>query len=487
MNLKLKQIFILLIISSYPSAAQWMQWECRLNNSFAEFGNFVQDMKTRGYAPVNLSVATSLDTTRISSLWQKANMDDWLCFYGLNQEAFLAKVETLKQSGFVPFEMAVWKEKGAEVQFAATWKRTTYDGFVELDIKESELKQKIIEYNAKGYSPRDFNGYFSNGTIYYSCIFDKEPKGMLSLVYGSSEAEFQQEMDKRAPSGYYPIHVSYFNDTQRIRWNAIWAKGADTWDNQKGYTLAEFQEYFNKKTDEGYIPIDVDQYCINGQFLFGASFTKSTKLRVTAAPISQLSNNISSNNLKNKLPIAPIEQKTKSWCWLAVGEMVFKHYNIPNLSPNENFQCGIAAAIFQHQPCSTNCLNNSCIGSSGLNFNTVRMLKDYTWLASKKVFNCTEALKLDFPYIKNNIDHQKPIICGISPNKRQYFLGAEHLVLVVGYELVDGVAFVVVNDPFPYAVGENPYGVILGRGQYLVGVEEFFWGLVWGLGEVIIE
>src|SRR5262245_6213172 len=46
------------------------------------------------------------------------------------------------------------------------------------------------------------------------------------------------------------------------------------------------------------------------------------------------------------IPIQPLAQNLSSWCWLAVGEMVFRYYNVPNVNPVGIYQCGIAAAVF---------------------------------------------------------------------------------------------------------------------------------------------
>lgn len=41
-----------------------------------------------------------------------------------------------------------------------------------------------------------------------------------------------------------------------------------------------------------------------------------------------------------QLHIPPLFQERPSWCWAAVGEMIFKYYDIPALHPAD-YQCGI--------------------------------------------------------------------------------------------------------------------------------------------------
>ena len=41
-----------------------------------------------------------------------------------------------------------------------------------------------------------------------------------------------------------------------------------------------------------------------------------------------------------RLHIAPVFQERPSWCWAAVGEMVFKYYYVPS-AHRTDYQCGI--------------------------------------------------------------------------------------------------------------------------------------------------
>jgi hypothetical protein len=56
-----------------------------------------------------------------------------------------------------------------------------------------------------------------------------------------------------------------------------------------------------------------------------------------------------------KLEIFPVCQQTPVWCWAAVGEMVFRYYDVPTINTRCGYQCGIfsdwaglAGTIAQH-------------------------------------------------------------------------------------------------------------------------------------------
>jgi len=474
-------IVLLAVISSYTVHAQWMQWECRSNNTLDEFGTYINEMKDRGYAPVNISAVTHFNSPRISSIWRKANINDWACWYGMNQQSFIDKITDFNNRQLSPIDITVWNEDG-EARFAAIWQKLEYEGVIEIGIGADELKTKIVDWDKKGYSPRDLNGYSLNGVTYYTCIFDRKPKGILSISYGLTEAAFQEQFDRLTPLGYYPIDVNYFNDNGTIKCNGIWAKGNDAWECRRGYSIEEFQDFLDRKTNEGFTPVDVDQYYANGNFFFGATLTKPTQQAI-ANPGYNKPTELPINNTGTVLPIAPVEQQTQVWCWLATGEMIFKHFGVPNLNPNGNYQCGIIGSIFRNSICNANCFNANCIRGSGSNANTVRMFKDYAWIADRSVFSCNEGYELNFNTIRSNIDRDKPILCGISPNRKQYYFGAEHVAVLIGYEVRNGIPYVIINDPYPYPSNGNLYirsgAVVLQRNQYLISLESFTQNMFW--------
>ncbi|MEO5645437.1 MAG: papain-like cysteine protease family protein [Bacteroidia bacterium] len=489
-NSRILVLFFFLVI--YSSAhAQWMQWESRSNNTLDEFGKYVTDMIDRGYAPVNISCVTISDKPKISSIWQKGNIEDWACWYDMNQTAFVNKINEFDQKKLSPVDITVWEDHG-ETRFAAIWQKTEYEGVTEIGITPDNLRSKIIGWADKGYSLKDLNGYSVNGQVKYTCIFDKQARGTLSIAYGKTETEFQAEFDKLTPLGYYPIDINYFNDGGVIKCNGIWAITNETWESRGGYNADEFQVFLDKKTDEGFIPIDIDQYLFNGAVKFRATLTKSKKGNI-ATPEYVSQNVLSSANTQSQLSISPVEQQTQVWCWLATGEMIFRYFNLPNLNPGNNYQCGIIGSIFPNTPCGSDCFNSVCIRGSGSNANTVKMLKDYAWISSGKVFSCTESYELGFDIIKSNIDQRKPILCGVSPNRRQYYYGAEHVILLIGYQVRMNIPYVIINDPFPYSSNDNPYlkagASELQQNQYLIRLETFtktiFWH--WSLSDIRIQ
>ena len=486
MNL-LKQIthFTLLFVClfSVTGRAQWMQWECRSNLSMTDFSDYVAHMKERGYAPVNMSVVSYSNEPRVSSIWQKADISDWACWHGMNQHAFVNKIKEFNQKGLSPIDISVWKENAGELRFAAIWQRANYDGIIELDVNEDELDEMINKYSDQGYSPRDINGYSVDNEIMYACVFDKQPKGEVVVSFGNDEPSFQKEFDKNTALGFVPIDVHYFNYRGAVVCSGIWTKQSLSWDCRKGFTIESFERYLEEKTDNGFVPVDIDQYSLNGVFYYGATLTKQNEKKQNQTPAFVRRKPSTSSLQETVLNIPPVQQQTTVWCWLAAGEMIFKHFNLPNVNPGGNYQCGIIGTIFYNSVCNNDCMNSLCIRPSGSNYNTLKMLKDFPWLTGRKVLSCREGFELSFSVVKNNIDQQKPILCGISPNRRLYYQGAEHAVLLIGYKVVNLTPYYIINDPFPYSNTDNPYlkagANKLQNNQYLIRAETFTKRLFW--------
>ena len=198
------------------------------------------------------------------------------------------------------------------------------------------------------------------------------------------------------------------------------------------------------------------------------------------------------------LDISPVRQETPVWCWLAAGEMVHRHYGIPTLNPTGDYQCGLVATLAgPNTPCWNNCGN--CVAAAGqfglVNTIVADMVKRYPEVLRSMGRYQGPGLDVKWKYaalsdtdIRSEIDGGNPIIAGISPSGFPTNAQAEHIALVIGYEVVPGGMLVIVNDPFPFhlaAFGQHPdpYLAAGGRleqpGRYSIDSRAFIQRLVW--------
>jgi Papain-like cysteine protease AvrRpt2 len=194
--------------------------------------------------------------------------------------------------------------------------------------------------------------------------------------------------------------------------------------------------------------------------------------------------------------IAPVMQETEVWCWLAVGEMIFKHYGLPNVNPDNDYQCGIIGAVGYSlngacDKCNVNCANCQVPAGSAEMF--TRMISSYPKVASNAVYQSQNTLKSSFysfalgeAQIKNEIDNFRPIVTGINPGQGFVLPGnSQHVALIVGYYYDNNSNFMLkINDPFPYySKGVNVYvnagGIDNGNLSYQISLFNFTNNLRW--------
>jgi hypothetical protein len=191
------------------------------------------------------------------------------------------------------------------------------------------------------------------------------------------------------------------------------------------------------------------------------------------------------------LHIPPVFQERPSWCWAAVGEMVFKYYDIPAIHRTD-FQCGIlqSRGVCTGLPNCVDCDFPAVDETAVMN-----LLEQYPAMAKRdgKAINIalTVQLKdgnLSEAEIRQELDEGRPIIVGLSPRGFKVDDIRQHMALIVGYDTRSDDLMLTVNDPFPFEdmrflwIG-NPYITAKasedGEGRYEVGYNAFRSKLKW--------
>ncbi|HKS23972.1 MAG TPA: C39 family peptidase [Thermoanaerobaculia bacterium] len=193
-----------------------------------------------------------------------------------------------------------------------------------------------------------------------------------------------------------------------------------------------------------------------------------------------------------ELDVTPRLQETYVWCWIAVGQMLFEYYDVPNVNPAGDYQCGIVGLLAVgtwRQDCAYRCQN--CTVPAGSANGVVRMVEDYP--ARVAAVGGEAVPRLAATYLHNSlsrtavereIDAGRPFIAGISPGGRPApWASSQHVALVVGYRNDDqGTFLLLVNDPYPFTA-QNPYlaagAFRSGGGAYWVPIDAFVNGLNW--------
>src|SRR5262245_31619088 len=193
-----------------------------------------------------------------------------------------------------------------------------------------------------------------------------------------------------------------------------------------------------------------------------------------------------------KLHIPPVFQERPSWCWAAVGEMIFKYYYVP-AAHRTNYQCGIV----QGRKLCTGAQNCSeCDLPDGDDATMTSMLQQYPLMAAQGGAAGDIALtvqsktgSLSEEEVKKELDEGRPIIAGVSPSGFKVDGISQHMALIIGYDESSGNLRLTVNDPFPFEDDRflwiaNPYQPNMDMsgdndGQYEVSFERFRSRIKW--------
>lgn len=500
----MKKIFLLVILSAiyFSSTAQWFNWEARMGNTGEEMQAMTTEMSGKGFTPGTIHTIYHEGSVKYSSIWRQYPLNAaWQYRSNLTVQGLQEMADEFSGRGYVPVDVSVYKVNG-ETRYTALWSRDENTPFQSwTGIRAMDLKEKIDEFTEQGYRLTDIDGYVENGERYFSCIWKRFSDLPWRYVFGYDENAFRESIREAENDGFVPTAINVFEESGRPVYSAVYVNIINE-KSQVKHNISEtgLQSLVDEMVEEGYAITDVDSYIVNDNVKYALVFTKAIQQNPVQGPITSFITDESpvqvyeQVSVSRQLPIAPVRQQTLVWCWLAVGEMVFKHYGISNLNPNGNYQCGIIGSLqFVSPACASNCFNNACIIPSGSNYNTARMLRDYSWTAENKVFSCVEGREMSFNSIKSNIDMGKPIIAGVSYFRRQYYGGAEHAVLITGYERNESGIYLTINDPFPYEPGRNPYlnegGTRLQENQYRMSLRDFteriFWH--WSLSTINIQ
>jgi hypothetical protein len=191
------------------------------------------------------------------------------------------------------------------------------------------------------------------------------------------------------------------------------------------------------------------------------------------------------------LGIAPVQQATPVWCWLAVGEMLFRKVAVPAVNPH--YQCGVIGALSiatNQDDCARDC--RLCAFPAGTSATVLGMLVDYPRRAAlltnrpgPRLF-ASHADALSPVELRRELDAGRPVLAGINPaGIPATFAASAHVALIVGYAERNGQLWLLVNDPFPFAPSSwpDPYlaagATLLQPGRYAVPYATYTGGMGW--------
>lgn len=480
---KLSISFVLLLFNTSLLLSQI--WEARHNLSSSGYQQTLDNLTQKGYKPTEVNFVVVNGIPQYTAVWNYSPQTIWEMRYNLTPSEYQSYFDSFTPKGYVPTDVSVYTIGGVP-RFSAIWEKMPTNTIWEArsNLNAAEFQAYFDRFSPQGYVPTEIAAYNIGSETRFAAVWVKKPGTIWESRGNRTPNEFQKDFDNFSNQGYIPTEMYAYTDNGVLKYGSVWQKTSGVqWEARFGLSSSEYQQKFNEMKANNYAPYIVNSYVVNGEIYYMGAWKKQYQPNVVASPSYTANTTIQKYNSKRSkiLPIMPVFQQTQVWCWLAVGEMIFKHFGVPTVNAAGNYQCGIIGSISgTRSPCYQNCFN--CVMPSGSNYGTISMLSNYSMIASNKRFYYSERKGLSENDVMTNIDNGQPIIAGTSYTSRNFNFDSEHVVLIVGYEVVNGQLYLVVNDPFNYTTF-NPYinsgGKNLKSNQYLINYYDFrdkvFW------------
>lgn len=467
-----------------PAFAQ--QWQMLDGLTSEALGHELEAAKARHLVPVEIDSLVHDGRVLYSVVWNEDPGARWALRTGMSVTGLRDLAKGYESQGLMPVSLAIGSLADGPT-YAAIWRESDGGAWqLRLDESASELREGSEALRRDGYVPFAIRGYEIDEEQRYATIWQRavEPTGWQLRTDLTLEG-LQEEYDALTPQGFAPRDLGSQDVNGAPRFAAVWIQAGDVaWQARSGLSGAEHVGFEELPGMSGFVPYAVAAYHDAGQIRYAGAW-HGPEIGSPEAGAEMPAAGHASQGLpapsETVLPIAPVVQQTPVWCWVAVGEMLFRYYGVPAANPAGDFQCGIIGRLSQPMsPCDRDC--RLCIVPSGSNAGTLRMISTYTRRMVGREARFHEGNRVAPDVFVSEIDAHRPVLVGMSSSRRT-FGEAEHVALVVGYSMRGQTVDLVVNDPYPYPPQANPYlangGAPMAANQYRIPYRAFRDALFW--------
>jgi CubicO group peptidase (beta-lactamase class C family) len=240
-----------------------LSWASLRNMSDAEYETKLTEMKNKGFRPTDVEVLGG-SSRKYACIWRK-NTDGraYEVRTKLSDSEFSAKWEELKNKGFRPIDQEAHTVSG-KMYYGAIWIKNTEDykwaSFRKLT--SSEFSKKFDEYKEK-YIPVDVDAYQSGNEWLYSVIW-VENKDKLDWVEKRNipQDDFGKQFDEYSDKGYRLYSTESYRRGGNQEYATIWVKESKSrkWAARRDMNDTWFHNYWLRYNDMGYRLEDIEAY-----------------------------------------------------------------------------------------------------------------------------------------------------------------------------------------------------------------------------------
>lgn len=481
-------VALCLSLATLTAAAQ--EWQMTHGLSAGALADELEAGKDRHFVPVEIESTVQDGHLLYSTVLVEDPDTTWALRRGMSATGLRDWTDQYDEEGLAPVSLAI-DAVGDGASYAAIWHENDGGEWqLRLDDPGSSLQAESDVLGGQGYVPIAISGYTLSGESRFATIWRRaaEPTGW-QLRTNLSLEDLQAAYDELTPNGFAPTDLSSYEVDGETRFAATWVQNPGVrWEARAGMTGADHAAFAQGRETSGFVPHAIAAYRAGGQLRYAGAWHRPAQDpdgSATSERAGQGANGAAGEAVgpvqRTVLPIAPVVQQTPVWCWVAVGEMLFRHYGLPNVNPGGNYQCGIIGRLSPPMsPCDRDC--GLCVVPSGSNLGTLRMISEYTRRTVGRDARYVESNRVPAGVFVSEIDAHRPVLVGVSTNRRT-FGEAEHVALVVGYARQGNAVDLIVNDPYPYPRQANPYvahgGTVLAANQYRIPYASFRDGVFW--------
>ncbi len=202
------------------------RWLARHNLTGEKYQEvFDKYVKDEGFRLTQIDAYTKNGQIRYACIMVKESGPEQHRYHGISEEKHQEKIDDLKSKGFVPVLMSVASISGKRYYTATYEKKNVGSWEARSKLTSAEYQQKFDENKVAGRKLAYLNAYTHNGVIYYSAIWQSEGGGGYVARHNLSATGYQDEFEKWRDAGYWVEMVTGACDSSgKSVFAALWRK-----------------------------------------------------------------------------------------------------------------------------------------------------------------------------------------------------------------------------------------------------------------------
>lgn len=248
-------------------------WEVRTKLTDTEFHDKWEDMKTKGFRPIDQESHNVLGTTFYGAIWIKNTENlKWASFRKMTSDEFSQKFDEFK-GNYVPVDVDAY-DIGGKLYYSVIWveNKDNLDWVEKRNIPKDDFGKQFDEYSDKGYRLYSTESYQRNGNQEYATIWVKEArKRSWYARRDMNETWFHNYWLKYKDLGYRLEDIEVYKTDDGIRYAGVWLENDERVDWKFRNEVQKIVDDYVKKEPTAGMSIAV---AVNGkiQFMRGWGF-----------------------------------------------------------------------------------------------------------------------------------------------------------------------------------------------------------------------